>query len=224
VSPGANISAGQLFDLIMPAAFVLSALLSTWVLASARKRFPLHYAFGLALGTLFLPLIVVPLYLAIMLWRKAAGPPVSWRYALPMLYATITLSTIGVFYYLDSRSADAHLARATQAKLVEDTQKAIREYRLALAIEDDPHTHKLLAIELANDGQVSEAIAEFRRAQEGREPDDLIHYRLALLFERLNQSEQARSEFQNFVLTKTCAQIDQRCEDARQRLGNGSQR
>ena len=62
-----NMSAGQLFDLIMPAAFALSALLSTWVLASARKRFQLLQAFGLAIGTLFLPLIVFPLYLAVML-------------------------------------------------------------------------------------------------------------------------------------------------------------
>jgi hypothetical protein len=126
-------SAGQLFDLIMPAAFALSALLSTWVLASARKRFQLLLALGLAIGTLFLPVIVFPIYLAIMLWRKKIGPPAKWRYALPILYATIALLSIGIFFYLDSRSADAHLARATQAKLVEDSQTAIREYRQALA-------------------------------------------------------------------------------------------
>ena len=44
-------SAGQLFDLIMPAALAASALISTWVLASARKRFRLHYALALAMGT-----------------------------------------------------------------------------------------------------------------------------------------------------------------------------
>ncbi len=164
-----NISAGQLFDLIMPVAFVLSALLSTWVLASARKRFKLHYAFGFAIGTLFLPLIVFPIYLAIMMWRKAKGSPETWRYALPLLYATIVLSAIGVFYYLDSRSADAHLARATRARLVEDTNTAIREYQQALAVDDDPHTHKLLAIELANAGRLEEAISEFRIAERGGE-------------------------------------------------------
>ena len=211
-------SAGQLFDLIMPAAFALSALLSTWVLASARKRFQLLYAFGFAIGTLFLPLIVFPIYLAIMLWRKKTGPPARWRYALPLLYAAVSLSAIGIFFYLDSRSVDAHLARATQAKLVEDSNTAIREYRKALALENDPHTHKLLAVELANAGHIQEAISEFRIAQQGGEPDDLIHYQLALLFVRLNQTSEAKLEFQNFVLTKTCTEIDKRCEDARQRL------
>ena len=170
-------SAGQLFDLIMPAAFALSALLSTWVLASARKRFQLPYAFGLAIGTLFLPLIVFPIYLVIMLWRKKTGPPARWRYALPLLYAAVSLSAIGVFFYLDGRSVDAHLARATQAKLVDDSNTAIREYRKALALEDDPHTHKLLAIELANAGHVEEAISEFRIAEQGGEtclPEDSL--------------------------------------------------
>ena len=168
-------SAGQLFDLIMPAAFALSALLSTWVLASARKRFQLLYAFVLAIGTLFLPLIVFPIYLAIMLWRKKTGPPAKWRYALPILYAAVALLSIRVFFYLDSRSADAHVARATQAKLVYDSKTAIREYRQALAVENNPHTHKLLAIELANAGYVEEAISEFRIAEHGGEtclPED----------------------------------------------------
>ena len=150
----------------MPAAFALSALLSTWVLASARKRFQLLYAFGLALATLLLPFIVFPIYLVIMLWRKRSGPPAKWRYALPLLYAAVSLSAIGIFFYLDSRSVDAHLARATQAKLVEDSNTAIREYRKALALEDDPHTHKLLAIELANAGHLEEAISEFRIAEQ----------------------------------------------------------
>jgi tetratricopeptide (TPR) repeat protein len=211
-------SAGALFDLVMPAAFALSALLSTWVLASARKRFQLYYAMGLAVGTLFLPFIFFPLYLAIMLWHKKTGPPKKWRYLLPLLYATIALSAIALFFYLDSRSVDAHLARATQAKLVEDTATAIHEYRQALALEDDAHTRKLLAIELANAGQLSEAISEFRLAQKGGEPDDSIHYRLGLLFERLNQNDQARAEFKNFLLTETCTQVDQRCESVRKQL------
>lgn len=211
-------SAGELFDLIMPAAFIISALVSTWVLASARKRFSLYYAIGLAAGTLFLPLIVFPVYLVIMLWREKIGPPERWRYLLPIAYAAIVLSTITAFFYFDSRSVDAHLARATRAKLVEDTAGAIREYQQALALEDDPHTHKLLAIELANEGSFSQAISEFRLAQQGAEPDDSIHYQLGLLFERLNQNGQARLEFQNFLFTDTCLQLDKRCEVARQRL------
>ena len=174
-----------MFDLIMPAAFVISALLSTWVLASARRRLHLIYAIALAVGTLFLPLIVFPLYLVIMLWRKPQRPPRRWRYALPLLYASIVLTSIAAFFYFDRRSVDAHLARATRAKLGEDSNAAIREYRQALSLEDDPHTHKLLAIELANVGYVSEAIAEFRLAQQGGEPDDSIPYRIRLLEERL---------------------------------------
>jgi hypothetical protein len=165
-------SAGQLFDLIMPAAFVVSAIISTWVLASARKRFRFYYALALALGTLFLPFIVFPIYLVIMMWRPKVGPPHRWRYSLPLLYAAIALSAIGVYFYFDSRSVDAHLARANRAKLVEDSATAIREYREALKREDDPHTHKLLAIELANAGYISEAIREFQLAAQGGEPDD----------------------------------------------------
>ena len=165
-------SAGQLFDLIMPAVFVVSALVSTWVLASARKRFRLHYALALAIGTLFLPFIVFPLYLVIIMWRPKIGPPQTWSYVLPLVYAVIALSVIGAYFYFDSRSVDAHLARATRAKLLDDSTTAIREYREALKREDDPHTHKLLAIELANAGFISEAIAEFQLARQGGEPDD----------------------------------------------------
>jgi Flp pilus assembly protein TadD len=91
---------------------------------------------------------------------------------LPVLWAVITLSVIGAYFYFDSRSVDAHLARATRAKLVEDSATAIREYREALKREDDPHIHKLLAIELANAGYIAEAITEFRLAEQGGETDD----------------------------------------------------
>ena len=164
-----NMSAGELFDLIMPAAYVASALLSTWVLASARKRFQLHFAFALALATLFLPVVTFPLYLAAIIWRRPDKPPQRWRYALPLLYAVILLSAIGLFVYFDGRTVDAHLARAARAKLVDDHNTAIKEYRQALAVEDNPHTRKLLAIELANAGYTSEANEEFSLAQQGGE-------------------------------------------------------
>jgi hypothetical protein len=212
-------SAGELFDLIMPVAYAASALLSTWVFASARKRFALRYALSLALATLVLPLVVFPLYLAAIIWRRTGHPPQRWRYALPLLYAAILLSAIGLFVYFDGRTVDAHLARAARAKLVEDTTTSIREYRQALAIEDNPHTHKLLAIELANAGYQSEAISEFRLAQRGEEPDDTISYRLGLLLERMNLTNQATMEFEHFLASETCRHGDPRCDDARQRLG-----
>lgn len=213
-------SAGELFDLIMPAAFVISALVSAWVLASARRRFPLYYALALAIGTLFLPLIVFPIYLVIILWRKPGRPPVRWRYALPLLYAAIALAGIVTFFYLDRRSVDAHLARATRAKLVEDSSAAIREYRQALTLEDDPHTHKLLAVELAKAGYTTEAISEFRLAQQGGESDDTISFRLGLLLERMNLTEQARMEFEQFLESETCQQPDSRCDEAKERLSH----
>jgi hypothetical protein len=86
---------------MMPVAYVLSALLSTWVLASARRRFQLHFAFGLAVGTLFLTSIFFPIYLALMLWWKKDGRPQRWRYALPLLYATIALVGIIGYFYLE---------------------------------------------------------------------------------------------------------------------------
>jgi len=165
-----NISAGEFFDLIWPVAFVIAALVSTFVLASARKRFPLYYAFALAVATLLLPLIVFPLYLAILLWRQPNRLP-KRRYTLPLLYAVILVAAIAGFYYWDSRSVDAHLARANRAKLREDSAAAIREYRQALALEDDPHTHKLLGIELSKVGNTSEANSEFCLAKQGGEPD-----------------------------------------------------
>jgi len=82
----------------------------------------------------------------------------------------LVLATVVLYFYFDGRSVDAHLARGTQAKLTEDHATVIREYRRALALEDDPHTHKLLAIELAQTGQLDEAVSEFRLAQQGGEP------------------------------------------------------
>jgi hypothetical protein len=96
-------SAGELFELIMPAAYVASALLSTWVLASARKRFSLPASLGFALATLFLPVVIFPLYLAVIIWRKAHEPPQRWRYLLPLLYLTIALLAIGLYVYFGTR-------------------------------------------------------------------------------------------------------------------------
>ena len=212
-------SAGELFELIMPAAFAASAILSTFVLASARKRFSFLSALAIALATLFLPLIIFPLYLASLFWRKSIGPPRKWRYTLPVLYAAILLSGIGAFYYFDSHGVDAYLARAERAKLVDDYATAIREYQGALALEENPHTRKLLAIQFMQAGQLTEAVSEFRLAQQGGEPDDAIYYYVGKLLERLNQPEQAKLEFQSFLITNTCLQLDKRCDEARVRIG-----
>ena len=162
--------AGELFDLVRPAVMLLAALLSIWVLASARKRFPIYVALGWAIATLFLPLVVMPVYLvAILLWRRRIRYR-EWRYLLPLCYGAIVVGSTILYFYRDSQSVDAHLARATQAKLIDDHATVIREYRRALALEDNAHTHELLARELAETGQLDEAVSEFRLAQQGGEP------------------------------------------------------
>ena len=216
--PRVNISAGELFELIRPSVLIAAALISTWVLYSARKRFPLYVALGWALGTLFLPLVVLPVYLiAILLCRRPVYSP-RWRAVLPLTYGLIATASIVTYFYFDSRTVDSHLARAARAKLIEDHGTVIREYRNALAQEDDPHTHKLLALQLMQAGYLTDAISEFRLAQQGGEPDDYIHYNLGLLFERIDQYGQARLEFEEFLLTQTCETNEDVCESARQKL------
>jgi len=231
-----NMSAGELFDLIRPAVLVISALLSTWVLASARRRFPLFLAMLWALATLFFPFITLPLYLVVQFVRKrheltagainaapGRGVPRAvprWRIATPLVYATVVLAVIGLYLYSDHQSVDAHLARATQAKLRAEPGKTISEYRAALRQEDDPHTHKLLAIELADVGNWTEALSEFRLAEEGGEPDDSIAFRIGTLLDILNLAGQAKLEYQRFLVSEACTQPlpDARCVVARGRV------
>ena len=168
--PRINMPAGELFELITPVVVVLSILLSSFVLASARKRFSTLASFGWAVAMLFLPLVVLPVYLAvILLWRLPARSR-RWRFLLPLAYGALLLTGVALFYRHENQTVDAYLARAAQAKLVEDHATAILEYREALKLENNPHTHKLLAIELANDGQLNEASAELRLAEQGGEP------------------------------------------------------
>ena len=168
--PRINMPAGELFELIRPVVTVLSILLSSFVLASARKRFSTLVSFGWAIATVFLPLIVLPVYLAVvLLWRLPARSR-RWRFLLPLAYGALLLTGGALVSYHETQTVDAHLARAAQAKLVEDHATAIREYRGALAIENNPHTHKLLGIELANNDQLKEAAAELHLAEQGGEP------------------------------------------------------
>jgi hypothetical protein len=212
-------SAGELFEIIRPTVIIISALTSAWIFASARKRFPFYVAIAWAGATLFLPLIAFPLYLAvIVLGRRSPRKRVRWRVALPLIYAAIVLCAISIYLYLDHGSVDAHLARATQARIAEDRATTIRELQEALAIEDNPHIHKLLGNEFTEAGFWSDAISELRLAEEGGEPDDSIHFQLGLLLEHLNQTGQAQLEFQSFLFSETCEGIDPRCEAARQKV------
>jgi len=212
-------SAGEIFDLIRPTAIVLAALLSTLVLATARRRFPLHYAFLWAGLAFFLPPVVVPIYLAtLLIWRPPRIEHVKHRFVVPTAYLAVLLGIFAVYQYRDRRSVDSHLAEASFAKVSSDQLTAIRQYREALKIEDNAHTHKLLALSLMEAGDPNGAITEFRTALAGGEPDDLIHFYLGNALDKLSRKDEAVVEYQKFLASKTCSEIDARCDSVRERL------
>jgi hypothetical protein len=219
-----QISAGEFFELIRPAVLLLSVLLSILVLLVARKRGSrLLAALAWALATLFLPLVVLPLYLAILILNKriqGVDSKPSWSFLFIPLYSLLALSLTAGYVYLDYRSVDSHLARAAQAKVSNDQSRTIREYRTALTLEDNPHTHKLLAIELESAGELDSALTEFRLAEKGGEPDDSIPFRLAGLLEKLSKPGEAAQEYERYLASGACnrAEPDALCESARQNL------
>jgi hypothetical protein len=230
-----DISAGEFFELIRPAVLVLSALASIWVLGSARRhRFLNYVAIGWALGTLFFPLITLPLYLIARLIRQQSEPPDDgggsrktfsspaprWRVAIPLAYATAVLTLVGFYIYRDHQSVDGHLARAAHAKVNGKRARTIDEYRAALELEDNPHTRKLLAIELADSGDWAAALFELRKAEQGGETDDLMPFHIATLLDSLNLPNQATLEYLRFLETRACTQPlpDERCAGARVRV------
>ncbi len=230
-----SISAGELFELIRPAALVASALLSSWVFASARRHgISLPIALAWALASLVFPFIVVPIYLIARSRRKKSAPalldsdgPAPARIrrrqgTLNLAYTVILLSLVGLYLYWDYQDIDSYLARAAQAQLRGDHARAIAEYRAALLKDDNAHTHKLLALELVAARLPREALSEFRLAEKAGEPDDRIPYHIGLMLEALNQSDQAALEYWKFLQTRACIQElpEPRCEDARRRVNN----
>jgi hypothetical protein len=224
-----DISAGEFFELIRPSVLVLSAVASIWVLASARRhRFTTYAAFAGALVTLFFPLVTLPLYLIARFIRRrtkqpyqerekrktlSSSAPLPWRVAIPLAYAASVFSLIGFYLYSDYQSVDGHLARAVQSKLMGKRGGAIDEYRAALKLDDNPHTRKLLATELADTGDRTGALFELRTAEQGGETDDLIAFRVATLLDSLNLPNQATLEYQRFLESGACTQRlpDERC-------------
>jgi hypothetical protein len=229
-----DISAGEFFELIRPTVLVLSALASIWVLVIARRsRSPIYLAIGWALATLFFPLVTIPLFLITQLIRrrrpsaldKGRVPKTSSsippeRLALPLTYAAIVLSLIAAQLYREHQSFDGHLARAAHAKLHGNRSATIDEYRAALELEDDPHTRKLLAIELADTGDWTGALFELRKAEQDGEVDDRIAFYIATLLESLNLPNQATLEFKRFLESGVCTQPlpDDRCAKASERV------
>ena len=146
-----------------------------------------------------------------------SAPHPTWRRALPLLYAALVLLLAALIFLRDYRSVDAHLARAANAKLFVQTERAIREYRAALRLEDDPHTRKLLAVELAARGRTQESLTEFLAAERGGEPDERLPYYIAAALDKLKRHDEAVPYYQKFLNGQLCTRTlpDARCEQAR---------
>jgi tetratricopeptide (TPR) repeat protein len=142
------------------------------------------------------------------------------RYAPPLLYAFALLSAGAIYFYRDHHSFDAHLARAANARLMNRRDAAIREYRAALRLIDDAHTHKLLAVQLAEDGQTEAALAELRAAERGGEPDEHLPLRIAYALDALGRPAEAADEYRKFLRSGSCARPspDERCAEAAARV------
>ena len=132
----------------------------------------------------------------------------------------MVFSLIGFYLYWDHQSVDAHLARAAHSKLMGKRGGAIDEYRAALELEDNPHTRKLLAMELADTGDWTGALFELRKAEQGGETDDLMAFYVATLLDSLNLPNQATLDYQRFLESTACTQPlpDERCAGATLRV------
>lgn len=127
------------------------------------------------------------------------------RHAPSLIYAGALLFAGAIYFYRDHHSFDAHLARATNARLVNLHTDAIREYRAALRHADDAHTRKLLAVQLAEAGQTEAALAEFRAAERGGDPDELLPYRVAAALDKLGRRAEAAAEYRKFLRSGVCS-------------------
>jgi tetratricopeptide (TPR) repeat protein len=219
-----SISVGQLFDVLLPAAVAVAIICSTWVLTDARRRGLKRYALGAwTLSTLLLPFTFLPLYLLARMWRStviAKLRPLRSRLALPIVYAAVLTTLAALYFRHDYHSLDAQLARASGAKLHEQHERAASAYRAALVHADEPHTHKLLGLELAAMQQWPEALIELRSAERGGEPDVALPYHIALVLDALDQHDAAISAYHRFLAGELCMQAapDVRCDAARERV------
>jgi tetratricopeptide (TPR) repeat protein len=225
-------SAGEFFDLVRPAFLIVSALLSVFVLANAQRNgFRLLSSSVWAVTTFLLPLVTLPLYLIFRLYSsnredKAARRSVSRlrvigeRYLLPFGYGLLLFTFIAFSQYREYNAIDAMLARAKQAKVLGDRQQTIREYKAALAMEDNPHTHKLLGIELYEDEDFEAALSELRLADRGGEDDPLLPFGIGVVLDRLNLTNQAGVEYKRFLYSDACtgARRNDYCEVAERKM------
>lgn len=154
---------------------------------------------------------------------ESQAPPRSRsRFALPLTYAVTALLLGALYFYLDYTSFEARFARARQAELYNQRERAAREYRAALAVRDDAHTRKLLGMELARAERWEEALAEFRAARMKGEPDDKLLFHEAHAMDKLNRPTEATETFRRFLQSQSCAppDPDPLCKDTQARLNS----
>jgi tetratricopeptide (TPR) repeat protein len=146
------------------------------------------------------------------------------RRALPLTYLLVMLGLGALYFYLDSRSVDAHLARANQARVVGNEERIIQEYRAALKLEDNAHTHNLLGKELMIARRWDEALAEFRTAERMGEPDDELPYNIAWALMNLHRDREAAPEYERFLSGPLCTATppDARCARVRELLAQAT--
>lgn len=144
------------------------------------------------------------------------------NYAPAFLYALALLFAGALYFYRDYHSFDAHAARAANARLLGQHAASIRSYRAALRISDDAHTRKLLAVQLAEAGQMEAALAEFRAAERAGDDDELLPYRIARALDSIGRPAEAIVEYQKFLRGNWCARspLDARCAEVAARLGH----
>lgn len=235
-----------MFELMLPASFALTVVLSTWVLASARSlSFSAPAIILWTLGTLFFPFIILPLYLIARSYRRRREKdcvndddndsengandkhaPRPLRRTLPLAYLMVMLSLGALYFYIDSKSVDAHLARANQARVQDQRERVIKEYRAALALEDDAHTHNLLGKELAAVRRWDEALPELSAAERMGEPDDELPYNIAEALYNLQRDGEATQQYKRFLDGPLCKETppNNRCAAAKERLNEMPQR
>jgi tetratricopeptide (TPR) repeat protein len=142
------------------------------------------------------------------------------RFAAPLLYAGALLLVGAFSFYQDYRSFDAHLARGARAKLYGRQERVISEYRAALGVREDAHTRKLLGLELLEAGRAEEALAEFRAAEAGGEPDEVLAYHFGSALEAAGRPGDAATYYSKFLRSAACARTPSSasCEAARARV------
>jgi hypothetical protein len=82
-----------------------------------------------------------------------------------------------------------------------------------------------LGIELAESGQWTEALEEFRLAEQGGEPDQALPFRMAQVLEATDRHAEATAEYKKFLSSDVCkeALLDHRCVIARERVGKAQE-